>query len=270
MATFEPIRTPNAIDQAVFVIKLACNIGTSALNSLESLKEKLPEDFDSFEEVSLAGVVVTSSGVSSQDKRAIGIECRTVVKNQDHALVNERSDWMLRIVENSIQVNCLSYMGWEQTRDYASLLLSIVFECLPEDEIVIAEISYQVNDTFVVTGEVDTDKLDYSQLFVHSMYLTENVWERGSLWHVNSGWFDKLEEAPTLNVLNISARKNVSGSVKQVSLIEHLQRYSPNKPVDAIENKTFLEGVFQKLHDENKKVVRDLLTTEVQKRIGLL
>lgn len=266
MATFLPIRTPNAIDQAVFVVKLSEKIGETHLEALRPLEETL-EDFTDFREVKVQGVMLTPNGVATHENRVIGGECNTPAHSQEHLMNNERSDWVLRIIEDSIQINCLNYTSWKQSIDYVNELLVNIFKCLPLDEIMITGINFQVNDSFVVQDSLEDT--DYSQLFNHSKYLTENTWDAGMLWHVNSGWFDSTDNDKTLNVLNISTRKDVSESVNLMVTVEHLQQYTMDAWIPINANEGFPGIIFNQLHENNKTVVKELLTCNIKKQIGL-
>ncbi len=267
MAIFLPIRTPNAIDQAVFVVKLSERFAETHVEALKPLEQELSEEFTNFHEVTLQGVVLSADGITTHDNRIIGVECNTPVHSQDHLLNNERTDWILRIVEDSIQINCLNYTSWEESIDYVDKLLAKVFKCLPTDEVMISGINFQVNDIFVVQDSIEDT--DYSQLFNHSKYLTENTWNVGVVWHVNSGWFDSAEHDRTLNVLNIATQKDVSESVNLMVKIEHLQQYVMDAWVPLNVNEDFPVVIFKQLHEGNKVIVNELLTSDIKNKIGL-
>ena len=266
MAIFSPVRTPNAIDQCVFVVKLSHKIGETHLEALRQLEQALGE-FINFHEVKLQGIVLSPDGANTQESRTIGVECHTTVHPQEHLINNERSDWIIRIVEESIQINCLNYTSWAESIEYVDNLLAKVFKCLPTDEIIISSIHFQVNDSFVVQDSIE--KIDFSQLFNQSKYLPENVWDAGSLWHVNSGWFDDPENNKALNVLNISVRKDVTEKVKLMVLIEHLQQITLDPMIIVKNDKDAPITIFNHLHDKNKSVVKELLTSDIKNKIGL-
>lgn len=267
MVTFLPIRTPNAIDQVVFVVKLSERFAETHIDALKPLEQELSDDFIDFREVKLQGVVLSPDGITTHDNRVIGVECRTPVHSQDHLLNNKRTDWALRVVEDSIQINCLNYTSWKESIDYVAKLLAKIFKFLPIDEVLITGINFQVNDIFVVQDSIENT--DYSQLFNHSKYLTENTWNVGVVWHVNSGWFDNTEHDKTLNVLNIATQKDVSESVNLMVQVEHMQQYAMNAWVPLNANEEFPVIIFKQLHEGNKAVANELLTSDIKNKIGL-
>lgn len=267
MATFLPIRTPNAIDQAVFVIKFSQKIGEIYLDEIRSLEQTLSDDFINFHEVKVKGVMMTPDGFTTQEEKTVGGACNTPVRPQEHLMNSERSDWTLNITEETIQINCLNYTGWAETINYVSNILAKIFECLSADDILIASINFQVNDTFVVQDSIDD--LDYSQLFNQSNYLPQNVWSVGDLWHVHSGWFGESSNIKALNVLNISTRKDVSETVNLMVLVEHLQQVTVDPMIKPNDNKKVPVAIFNYLHEGNKAVISELLTTNIKGKIGL-
>jgi hypothetical protein len=267
MATFSPIRTPNAIDQAVFVVKLSQNIGEAQLEALKQLENILDGTFENFHEIPLNGIAITADGVSTISNKIIGVECNTPSHQQEHEISSKRSDWILRIIEDSIHINCLSYSNWNDTINFVDQYLTTVFDNISSENLKIIGINLQVNDSFVVKDSIDD--LDYSQLFNRSKYLTENTWDIGSLWHVNSGWFDATDYEAALNVLNISTRTNISDSINLIVLIEHLQQYTLIADVPVESKSELIQKVFNELHEKNKVIVNELLAPDIKKQIGL-
>jgi len=269
MATFLPIRTPNAIDQAVFVVKLSQKIGETQLAELKQLENILSDEFPHFSEVKLQGVMMgADGGTTSLNNRVIGIECRSGVTQQEHMLNGERSDWVLRVSEDSIQINCLNYTDWSSVASYVCSLLDKVFGCISSDNLMIVGVNFQVNDAFVVKDTIDD--IDYTQLFNHSKYLTGNAWNIGLLWHVNSGWFvEDTEYERVLQVLNISTRTDETQSVKLIVLIEHMQQYTMSSVIPVESKNELLQKVFGELHSNNKELMKELVVPNIKENIGL-
>jgi len=270
MAKFDPIRSPNAIDQAVFVIGLSKNIGKDNVDAIKGLKDRLASEFDEFNDIHMMGIELSPDGLNKPDKQVVGVECKTETKEQEHLLVAKRPDWLLRISENSIQINCLNYAGWGQAVGHVGHLLEILFESLTTtlEGVSIIEITFQVNDMFIVS---DADEgIDYSQLFNRSKYLNENIWGAGVLWHLHSGWFESDDRAGNvLSVLNISTRTEVTIPDKHIVLVEHLQKSTVDNGLSIEINKTEIEGLFGVLHEKNKILVSDLFSDDIKGRIGL-
>ena len=266
MATFLPIRSPNAIDQAVFVVKVSKKIGELYLTELKMLKETLV-GFENFKDVKVQGVMMTPNGMTVQDNRVIGGSCNTPPHAQEHLVNSERPDWLLNITEDTIQINCLNYVSWGESIAYVDNILTKTFECLPSSEIFITGVTFQVNDSFVVQDNIDD--VDYSQLFNHSKYLPENAWSVGSLWHVHSGWFDNKNSNNDLNVLNISTRKDVSETILLQVSIEHMQQFTFEPMVALAGNESAPITIFNRLHARNKSVATDLLLADIKAQIGL-
>lgn len=267
MATFLPIRTPNAIDQTVFVVKLSQKIGETHLDALRQLEDTLKDDFINFHEIKVQGVMMTPDGITTQENRIVGGSCNTPVVPQEHLMNSERSDWILNITEETIQINCLNYTSWTESISYVDNILTKIFDCLPEDDILIASINLQINDTFVVQDGIED--VDYLQLFNHSKYLPENIWEAGMLWHAHSGWFDAIETTNALNVLNISTRKDVSETINLMILIEHLLQVTFDPLIALDNNKNLPSSIFGILHNANKTVMKELLNSDIKTQIGL-
>jgi len=232
------------------------------------LQDSLGDGFK-LNDIKMQGFAVTPDGSSVLNNKVIGIDAKTPVLEQEHEVNNQRSNWLLKVVEDSIHINCLNYANWDDTINYVCELFQKIFEVVPTTiKLKIIGVNFQVNDSFVLKEEVA--EVDYTKLFNKSKYLTENIWESGSLWHLNSGWFSgNTTYGNELNVLNISTRTNVSENINLVVLIEHLQQYTLIGEIPDISRSDLIKSVFASQHANNKALVSELLSQEVKDKIGL-
>ncbi len=269
MTDFKPIRTPNAVDQVVFVIKISQNISDNHPDTLKSLQQTLKEKFVVSNDITMNKLEVTPEGMKNQLNIFGGVELRSEILNQEHKLVGKRANWQLRISGDTIQINCFNYTTWTKVSSYVNTLYSDIFQCLAlSNEALITEVVLQYNDTFI--SEEEAESFNVANLFSKSKFMTENVIEQNSIWHLNSGWFSKIEnENSVLNVLNISTHTISGEKVRYMAKIEHLQKFDVKTKIPISDKTGFISKMFISLHTENKALVSSLLTEEIKEQIGL-
>jgi hypothetical protein len=130
----------------------------------------------------------------------------------------------------------------------------------------------QYKDQFSATKPLDNHCLD--KLFrTNSPYLPPHTFRNEELWHVNQGWYVPATEpisGKKLNVLNIATRESSNSSVL---VIDHLFRYEmDDRDLPLFANRAdgaLIEVVMEHLHEQNKSLLRDLLSTQMAQRIRL-
>lgn len=181
-------------------------------------------------------------------------------------------DWRLRVDQQAIYVNCLSYSGWQQiwpkARDYIDSVCSIALS----NENGLNSAILQYIDVFNWVG----DKYKYSvkDLFAEdSLFVPTATLNVGHIWHLHQGWFQTSDSTPdvekSLERIHADGLEDASGT-PFVKLDIFIQSFFTRaiKAEEAFKER-FLDRTFDTIHIREKKLLSDLLVEDLRKRIGL-
>lgn len=98
--------------------------------------------------------------------------------------------WRLMLQGNQAFVNCLIYTGWEEVWKISKERLSDVQTALIGTDARITNVQLQYINEFDWKGSIDSYSLQ-GLLNMEGDHLPKSLARRGSLWHCNTGWFEK-------------------------------------------------------------------------------
>lgn len=187
------------------------------------------------------------------------------------SLDSKTSLWEVYIYKDAITISCHEYTRWENFYKISEHILTKIFSSIPKKHLwgislgvldvfeVISEKSFSLQNLFKEDSEFITRAFINSELSpARSLCSFSNLY-KGDHW----------EEY--LNRISISAETNEESSFKFV--IDHLSTIYSNKKMLAqdfyAKSTREIEDAIYFLHDENKKIIKSLLTDSVLERIGL-
>lgn len=192
------------------------------------------------------------------------------------AAPNGTHTWRVQLSGNMVQVACHAYTNFKDNWATASRYLRLMLQAMPQ-HVGVHDVGYQVVDKFLYNEPLSDDNYDMAELYrAKSKYITPHAWGSGCLWHVYQGWFMALgADKKMLHQLNLS---NVEMPEQRfASVIDHRVMLQPTqgRPFALAEMlaenhaEVSLNQLFERLHNENKRVVRELLTPAKLKSIGI-
>ncbi|TBB25194.1 hypothetical protein ELH51_27320 [Rhizobium ruizarguesonis] len=176
--------------------------------------------------------------------------------------------WSMLAGANKIEIECAVYSRWDRVwatcQDLFAKALEVLSVTQPQTALSVLELT--TKDVFLTEGQYDLP-----ELFSPGKLIPEFLFKAGRLWHSHVGWFQDPEESPRhLHNLNIDA--NMIGTGTAVSL-SHFQQKNMPENLTCAEMKTgglvSLSSAMRALHDENKRIVTEILVPEMADRIGL-
>lgn len=178
----------------------------------------------------------------------------------------------LRLVNNSLEVSISDYERWEITLNDTIGYIRTTLALLPLDANPIMAADLQFIDRFAFNGTLDD--VDASLLFQQGGdYIAKRCFTSGPLWHCHTGWFDMHPNGRILNHLNIGSAFVDSSPTVTIDHNAVFQLNSPRQSIDAllqpIEENIGLRDILNWLHGRNKQILSELLTQEMQDKIGL-
>jgi len=265
MGTVEPIREPNAVDQCVFALQFSREFNEAEIAKLQSLKNDLGDQLPQNNDITVAGFELGVGEVRQHAEKVAGVRLLSESKDCPHKTIPNRADWQLEVASNHLRIHSFNYDGWASVVSKALEYVFAVKSALAETGLDVERIILQVNDIFLFDGE--EAEYQQSDLFKDdSAFLTKYSSGIGWLWHVNQGWFEQCQDSRLLHVLNIRTLKNAEKP--HLTVIEHVMQLHGVWSLDAL-GREDLQTAFDELHNKNKSIVRDLLSSTVLERIGL-
>ncbi|WP_394754370.1 TIGR04255 family protein [Crenothrix sp.] len=263
--SYRPINGAHAIVEVVFFVQFSPEFNQATRTKLASLEFDLKNDLPKAEQIKKVAFQFASGhhpSVQSSDEELLGVVLQGL--KEDGSV-----EWMLRTTENTIAIHCLDYTTWAEVSTKAEGFLKKAFAHMGDSNSSLAVVGLKYVDKFICHDISDQPNL--SELFKNDTpHVVKTAFYNDGLWHSNSGWFDKLDELQCLNQLNIDASFMDANENKPIEIsIDHtviaiIGNGNCSEPILEL-NLDFMS----KLHLKNKKVLADLLTEDMQKRINL-
>ena len=186
--------------------------------------------------------------------------------------VDDRPSRVLRLSDNTLMASFPKYPGWDVTLSASMGYIKSVLSSFPLSENPIVGFCLKYVDRYVFDGSRDQARAE--KLFVlDNSYLSSHCFESGPLWHCHTGWFEPYGENRILNQLNVGSGLEDRISVVTVDHNALFQLKAPRQSVESVllraDEKNGLEVVLAYLHEQNKRILRDILRKEMINAIGM-
>ena len=175
----------------------------------------------------------------------------------------------LQLQRDQINIVVNDYTRWDEAwpkiENWLRILLPVILNGRPVSGVIL-----QYNDIFEWRG--NPADIVLSEIFrAESKYLNRDIFEAPNLWHLHQGVvFTRTDPVPhqlienvNLSVSDINARRAIS-----IFTSHHAILNTPLWELDVAKDK--LAEVADDLHERNKDVIREVLTSAVCQKIGLV
>lgn len=283
---FRPVNDAHAIAEVVFYCVFSPEFNNSAIDRLINIKD-IEEIKSFFPKQNL--IKATSSNInfdSLENTRFIvsdiGVDLQSI--NRDGTI-----SWMLRTTPDTISVHCFDYTRWNKIWEQARNFLHIAFNQIGVSSNFLSSVGLKYVDHFEFIG--NPSEYNSELLLKRSDYLHGKAFSSAERWHCSTGWFNQLNEQNNsdnfkfecLNQLDIvSGYGQVSGTKRIIVTISHNQVISlldSNNDIDIdvlsfggdapSQEDSLLNKTFSELHQHNKKLLQNILTDDMGKKIKL-
>lgn len=270
MASIRPLHSDHSINEVVFVIQFANPLSELAIEKISQLAPVLKNELPVMEVVQ--GIQVQINPFEGSVPKILHTKPNGVIFRRFGA--DGKNELMLRAENNFISVNCFTYTRWSEVWGRVRNLLEKVAAPIMSPENPVSAIILQYIDQFIFKG----DKNDYSftEIFnPDSSYVTKKSSEVGPLWHIHQGWFefDLIPSAGRcLSVLNINsaiADKEHVTTIDSNCMAQYPDAIANPKTIFSGDEQLGIDVVFNNLHAHNKRILKDLLSAQMQKKIGI-
>ena len=188
-------------------------------------------------------------------------------------------DWMIRLADNLVTVNCGSYTRWRNVWPVAWKYLSLVCNEILGTDLHVVGLGITYIDEFIWEGEIHA--YDARELLSDEISLPRALNTSSPLWHLHQGWFvtsvDEFENGRRLERVHFDGIE-VNGSylVRVESTLRHdFVRFlsSLSTPLNDLElpevKPITAEVLFELLHGRSKALLLDFVAPVLAQKIGL-
>jgi uncharacterized protein (TIGR04255 family) len=265
-----PIAGSHAIQSAAFILQWPVPLDRESLELVKALTEKFKPWFPVVQEqrsvtFNIGTDQSAQEAVAPQHEDLSGVHflqpnpalgpagvTRSIQVQRDHLniVVNDYTRWD---------------KAWPEMDSWLQILLPIILNGRPVSGAIL-----QYNDVFEWRGNPADIVLD-EILRVESKYLTKNIFDANSVWHLHQGVVvtcsdpvsHQLIENVNISLGDINSRRALSIFTSHHAILDTpLWEFSPQK--------NELTALADVLHARNKNVIREVLTTNVCKKINLI
>lgn len=181
----------------------------------------------------------------------------------------------LSVETSKISVVCGEYTRWDAVRSTVGEVLQKLADWLTKHDARISTFTLQYLDEFKVVFEEGARRTLVDLFVVDSPYLVRNFAELEQEFHSHHGFFTKPElqiEGRLLNNVNIGVNCSLDRESSIVQ-IQTIHRYDADAVLELVDRdeglSPLLTDAFEYLHQENKRILRALLTDSVKELIKL-
>ena len=243
-------------------VEAACNLATSTLSEdLPNVVEVRGRPL----QVNIPNPGSETPLRASQPDQLVGFQMSAVQRNSQPARI-------LRLDNNLLSVSILDYLSWDDTLGKVLIYLRPILLSLPIMANPITAYGIRTIDRFTFTGRPDAARADLL-LARGNIYVTPRTFGAGSDWHCNSGWFSDRLGDRVLHNLNVASNRLELSSIVTIDHNATIQlssrRYSIEGLLQPSGDTPGMIDVFNSLHDQNKYILREMLTPEMLSKIGL-
>lgn len=273
MSQYLPFAGEHSIQEAVVSVHFRGRIPPQLVGQArDTAKAELEADLPKEQEIHQIESIVSSPNeegtisLNSGSPHLAGFERSKVQADAKPARV-------LRLLDDILTVSFLEYPRWESALKDSLHYIQTVLPPLDLAANPIMAFSLRYIDRYTFDGPADEPRAEML-LRKGSDYITPYSFNAGSFWHCHSGWFEGLSEGSRiLNQVNVSSA--LEDQVPMI-VIDHnaiFQLKVPRQSIETLfrssEESMGVEIAMNLLHERNVEMLRDMLQTDMLKRIGM-
>jgi len=184
----------------------------------------------------------------------------------DTLLPDGRQEWFVNLANNFLTIGCSAYTRWDDVWAKVKEYIEFFMPALEGNNI--QEIGIEYIDEF---GISDTSKNWKKELFREGNdFIPNHIWAKDDFWHIHQGYFLNHEHK-ILNNINMNYFLDEQMRYKVIIQTHHKTTCSDlititNNTLDVM---NLIEPIIEQNHLLNKKVMCNLLSSEICKTIQL-
>lgn len=272
---FLPITDRHAIQTVAFVVELSSPVSPRQVEEIIKLHDSIKDQLPVIQRQKSFNVSV---GFGGNPVQQVGQEQLSGV-TFDRVDLNKRREYALSIINHLIIVNVDAYARWEEACGIAFPLFDKIISALNASHSVVA-FTLEYIDLFVpadVTGRKKKG-LTISKMFNNkASFVPQNIFNTKGYWHSYHGYFVKQAgdiAFDMLNNINVTFGYDIIRKHNLVTIACNHRSIIQQGNVNVASNNTngsyaCRDACFTAMHEENKTIIKDLLSKGLCKQIGL-
>ena len=259
-ADFLPINERHAIQEVIFAVQVAPDFDSEEVEEIKQENNQMQAFFPQVTDLPIVHFETPGT-----------IDQAPPVSNRPVAFIrykpNGEIDWELRLDTPHVIVRCLSYTKWNHIWKDTHGFLVDVFRVISKKPRSLISLALQYNNAFRWSGNksnYDAQKV----LNYQSSCVPRSLFDRGPIWHLHQGWFEKKGGNISGRILKRMHINSIKSDGEYWAKFENFSRLEFDNQV-AIESFDQTLCEFQSLHDTSKATLRDFLSPQMQRRIEL-
>lgn len=246
----------NAVKVIAFAInfnqKLSDKNITELISNIKAL-EYFTTNFSKAEDQTEMSFVFTPDGAQQQTITTGGI----VFSHME----NDQQIWSVTLNKEVILITCKKYSRWAEISSVAYEHFTALINAV-EDTVNMAQVTLEYLDEFEVISPSESWK---EELFdPNCNYLNSNIYMLNDFWHLNQGYFIKLDELDNklLDTININYYADQNDNFKHKVDIR-TQHKLLIEPVMSINKLDYIQDIFGKMHKHSKNIFESIIHNDV-------
>jgi len=173
----------------------------------------------------------------------------------------------IQLENNLLTFSCHNYSRWNEVSEKAYFVFKefLSFIC---PALGVSVIGLQYIDEFFVSGKKESFK-PRMLLSSASTRIPSHILDQEDFWHSFNGWFDPFDDGKILTNFNISYHPQPEYTRNVVRIAAAHRYFLSNVINDQSELAKDLSKYFDVLHVKNKEILKELLTNDMHREIGL-
>ena len=263
-----PFAGQHAIQSAAFAVDFSAELDVGEIARLRLAAAELKGDFPNVSDQKRM-MLQFNSGLQGASSSAATSDGGFVLDRPASGALPAPPSRGIAVSRENVLVFVNDYTRWARFRADVERYLSVLLKSVNAQKGV-RSIGLQFTDAF--SWRADPVDLNLSEVFSkESKYLSPNIFSNDlGLWHSHHGYMmEKTEPVPFQQLDNVNVSRNELHGLQLQVLTSHKATFQKPlyKMLDANKEKIF--AVLDSLHQKNKEILANVLTQEVQEKIGL-
>jgi len=256
----------NAIEKVAFIFVLSAQINDTVIKNIITNYQNNPDMIAKLRRCQPQNMISfqIGSGMLEQPQHIHSPMMNGVIF--DTLLPDGRQKWFVNLANNFLTIGSSDYTRWDEVWATVKEYIDFFMPALEGNNI--QEIGIEYIDEF---GISDATKDWKKELFREGNdFIPNHIWSKNDFWHIHQGYFLNHEHK-ILNNINMNYFLDDKMSPKVVIQTHHKTTCSNLIPIsnNTLDVMSVIEPIIEQNHLLNKKIMCNLLSAEICKRIDL-
>lgn len=262
-----PFANQHAIQNALFVLEWKDRLTEKDFRDLKSRIQQRHSAFTVFKPQKMVLLNLTTGAADGASPESSASESGFVFEMPGALMQPARRT--LNVTPEQCQITINDYSRWSKVKADVDEYVQSIMAVAGVDSNSLQAIGLQYTDVWI--WKANPADLNMSEVFnKDSPLLVQNVFNLKSYWHSHHGYFEPMKDAalpPRLNNINVS--RTQQGELDAINVVTSHRLTFPRRWDTSAQKIALIGAVQDEFHEENKRILRQLLTPGVLEKIKL-